>query len=91
VPVLEVAAVEGRTRAVFSRLAASKDDYIFLYDADKENPDSPGIAFHARGAGFRLVAGIEFVDGDWTKMPLAKSAPLFAQQMLRCVGIVDAN
>jgi hypothetical protein len=91
VPVLEVAAVAGKTRSVFSRLAASKDDYIFVYDADSANPDSPGIAFRARGASFRLVAGIEFVNGSWAAMPLAKSAPLYAEQMLSWGDIVDAN
>jgi hypothetical protein len=91
VPVREVAAVERKTRAVFSRLAASSDDYIFLFDADTENPDSPGLAFHARGASFRLVAGIEFIDGDWMKMTLARSEPLYTQQLQRWVEIVDAN
>jgi hypothetical protein len=91
VPVLEVAAVDGNTRAAFSRLASSKDDYIFLFDADRENPESPGIAFHAQGSSFRLVAGIEFINGAWAKMAPVKAAPLYAQQMQQWVGIVDAN
>jgi hypothetical protein len=91
VPVREVAAVDGRTRAVFSRLAAGGDDYIFLFDEDRENPDSPGIAFHARGASFRLVAGIEFIGGDWVKMTLARSEPLYTLQLRRWVDIIDSN
>jgi hypothetical protein len=91
VPVREVAAVEGKARAVFSRLAASSEDYIFLFDENKDDPDSPGIAFHAGGASFRLIAGIEFIDGGWMKMPPATSEALYAQQLLRWVEIIDAN
>jgi hypothetical protein len=91
VPVREVAAVDGRTRAVFSRVATSGDDYVFLFDEDKNNPDSPGIAFHARGAGFRLVAGIEFIGGEWMKMPPGRSEPLYTQQLLKWVDVIDAN
>jgi hypothetical protein len=91
VPVREVAAVEGRMRAVFRRIAGNSDDYVFTFDEDKDNPDSPGVAFHARGASFRLVAGIEFIGGEWTKMTAERSEPLYTQQLLRWVGIIDAN
>jgi hypothetical protein len=91
VPVREVAAVDGRARAVFSHIAAGGEEYVFLFDEDKDNPDSPGIAFHVRGAGFRLVAGIEFVAGGWVKMTPGRSEPLYTQQLLKWVDIIDAN
>ena len=90
-PVMEVAAVEGRTRAVFSRLIDRPDDYLFVYDSDRDDPDSPGTAFRAQGANFRLAGAIEFVDGRWVRMAGAKAAPLFTAQMRRWADIVDAN
>jgi hypothetical protein len=91
VAVLEVVAVEGRARAIFSRVVDRPDDYLFIYDSDTDDPDSPGMAFHARGANFRLAGAIEYVDGRWVRMAGAKSASLFPAQMRRWADIVDAN
>jgi len=91
VPVREVAAVDGRTRSVFSHIAAGGEDYVFLFDEDRENPDSPGTAFHVRGASFRLIGGIEYTDGEWVKMTPARTERLFTQQLLKWVNIIDSN
>jgi hypothetical protein len=91
VPVLEVAAVDGRIRAVFSRLVDRPDDYLFVYDSDRDDPDSPGMAFRAHGASFRLAGGIEYVDGKWARMSPPKAGSLFTAQMRRWADIVDAN
>ena len=89
-PVMQVAAVEGKTRATFNRVENKKDEYIFSFDDDTSNPDSHGLAFRA-GANFRLIGGAEFVNGQWTKMPPEKSAALYAEHMRDWVDIIDAN
>jgi hypothetical protein len=89
-PVMQVGAVEGKTREAFSRVENRKDEYVFSFDQDKDNPNSPGYAFHA-GANFRLIGGAEFANGRWVKMPPAKAATLYAQQMRDWVATIDGN
>jgi hypothetical protein len=91
IPVTQVAAVDGRTRAVFNRLEGRKDDYVFQFDEDQGDPDSPGIAFRVGGTSFRLIAAIEFIDGGWRRMTPGRAASIYAQEMHRWVDIIDAN
>src|SRR5262249_16129308 len=85
-----ISAVDGKTRADFNRVQNKKDEYVFAYDVDKDNPQSPSMAFRA-GANFKLIAAIEYSNGKWTKIPPSRAAPLFAQQIDQWVRTVDAN
>ena len=90
VAVRQVSAIEAKTRADFNRLENKKDEYIFFFDDDKDNPQSPSVAFRA-GANFKLIAAIEYRNGEWIKMPPARAAALFAEQMRQWVDTIDAN
>jgi hypothetical protein len=81
---------EGKARAAFARLEGKKEEYIFVLDDNKDDPNSHGLAFRA-GANFRLIAGAEFVNGHWIRMPPLKAATLYNQQLNDWVDIIDAN
>jgi len=89
-PVMQVSAIDGKTKADFNRVQNRKDEYVFSYDEDKDNPQSPSMAFRA-GANFKLIAAIEYSNGRWAKIPPARAATLFAQQIETWVYTVDAN
>ncbi len=90
VPVMQVTAIEGKARADFNRVEKRKDEYVFFFDDDKDNPESGSIAFRA-GANFKLIAAIEYSKGKWTKIPPRIAATLFAQQIEQWIHTVDAN
>jgi hypothetical protein len=89
-PVMQVSAVDGRTKADFNRVQSSKDEYVFFYDEDKDNPNSSSLAFRA-GPNFKLIAAIEYNNGRWIKIPPARAAASFAKQIDIWVRTVDLN
>jgi hypothetical protein len=42
-------------------------------------------------ANFRLIGGIEYKDGEWTKLAPSIASSLFAQQLDLWSHMVDAN
>ena len=89
-PVMQVSAVDGKTRADFNRLESQRDEYVFFFDDDRNNPNSSSMAFRA-GANFRLISAIEFSNGRWIKMAPARAAELYAEQMRIWTTVVDIN
>src|SRR5437016_2244240 len=86
-PVMQVGAVEGKTRATFNRVESRKDEYIFSFDDDKDNPNSHGLAFRA-GANLQLISSAEFVNRQWIKIPPVKAAILYREQLVDWVDII---
>jgi len=90
VSVTQVTAVEGKTRWDFNRVQNRKDEYVFFFDDDKDNPESGSLAFRA-GANFKLIGAIEYRKGKWIKIPPRVASILFAQQIDRWIETIDAN
>jgi hypothetical protein len=83
-------AVEGKLRSTFSRPEKRKDEYFFFYDEDQTNPESPSLIFRVSG-NLRLIAAAQYGNGKWTRLPAAKSAAMYADQIKNWVEIAKAN
>jgi hypothetical protein len=83
-------AVEGKLRSTFSRPEKRKDEYFFFHDEDQTNPESASLIFRVAG-NFRLIAAAQYGDGKWTRLPAAKAAALYTEQIRHWVEIIKAN
>src|SRR5262249_50792551 len=89
VPVKQLTAIEGRTKADFNRLDRQSNEYVFFFDEDKDNPQSPSTAFRT-DENFRLITAIEYSNGRWVNILAPRSATLFARQIEIWNHTVDA-